>query len=84
MINEMCLTLQCATANPDGRKRALLVGGNIANLTDVGATFDGIIRALKEKVYIYIETTIHINTTKNSIIPFVFLLLTHTNVIFPA
>ncbi|KAK1592772.1 hypothetical protein Q3G72_030087 [Acer saccharum] len=43
--------LDCATANPDGRKRALLIGGNIANLTDVGATFDGIITALRDKVY---------------------------------
>lgn len=43
--------LQVATANPDGRARALLVGGGIANFTDVAATFSGIIRALKEKVY---------------------------------
>lgn len=42
--------LQCATADPDGRKRALVVGGGIANFTDVAATFNGIIRALKEKV----------------------------------
>lgn len=42
--------LQCATADPDGRKRALLIGGGIANFTDVAATFSGIIRALKEKV----------------------------------
>lgn len=35
--------LDCATANPDGRKRALLVGGGIANFTDVAATFKGII-----------------------------------------
>lgn len=41
---------QCATADPDGRKRALLIGGGIANFTDVAATFNGIIRALKEKV----------------------------------
>lgn len=41
---------QCATANPDGRKRALVVGGGIANFTDVAATFNGIIRALREKV----------------------------------
>ncbi|EAZ19281.1 hypothetical protein OsJ_34825 [Oryza sativa Japonica Group] len=39
----------CATADPDGRKRALLIGGGIANFTDVGATFSGIIRALREK-----------------------------------
>lgn len=43
-------TSQCATADPDGRKRALLIGGGIANFTDVAATFNGIIRALKEKV----------------------------------
>lgn len=42
--------IQCATADPDGRKRALVVGGGIANFTDVAATFNGIIRAMKEKV----------------------------------
>ena len=44
------LTWQCATANPDGKSRALVVGGGIANFTDVAATFRGIIRALREKV----------------------------------
>lgn len=44
------MLLQCATADPDGRKRALLIGGGIANFTDVAATFNGIIRALREKV----------------------------------
>ncbi|KAH1195808.1 ATP-citrate synthase alpha chain protein 3 [Glycine max] len=39
----------CATADPDGRKRALLIGGGIANFTDVAATFSRIIRALKEE-----------------------------------
>jgi len=43
--------LQCATADPDGRKRALLIGGGIANFTDVAATFSRIIRALKEVCY---------------------------------
>ncbi|KAF3340510.1 ATP-citrate synthase alpha chain protein 3-like protein [Carex littledalei] len=43
------VVLDCATANPDGRKRALLIGGGIANFTDVAATFNGIIRALREK-----------------------------------
>ncbi|URD84888.1 ATP-grasp domain [Musa troglodytarum] len=43
------VVLDCATADPDGRKRALLIGGGIANFTDVAATFNGIIRALKEK-----------------------------------
>lgn len=42
--------VQCCTANPDGRKRALVVGGGIANFTDVAATFNGIIRAMREKV----------------------------------
>ncbi|GAX77776.1 hypothetical protein CEUSTIGMA_g5219.t1 [Chlamydomonas eustigma] len=41
--------LECATANPDGRGRALLIGGGIANFTDVAATFQGIISALREK-----------------------------------
>ncbi|XP_039022305.1 ATP-citrate synthase alpha chain protein 2-like [Hibiscus syriacus] len=45
------VVIDCATANPDGRKRALLIGGGIANFTDVGATFNGIIRASREKVY---------------------------------
>ncbi|KAK6116526.1 hypothetical protein DH2020_049731 [Rehmannia glutinosa] len=43
------VVIDCATAEPDGRKRALVIGGGIANFTDVAATFSGIIRALKEK-----------------------------------
>ncbi|KAM3358699.1 ATP-citrate synthase alpha chain protein 2 [Capsicum galapagoense] len=43
------VVIDCTTANPDGRKRALVIGGGIANFTDVAATFSGIIRALKEK-----------------------------------
>lgn len=42
--------LQCTTADPDGRKRALVIGGGIADFTDVAATFSGVIQALKEKV----------------------------------
>ncbi|KXZ46185.1 hypothetical protein GPECTOR_46g254 [Gonium pectorale] len=41
--------LDCATSHADGRGRALLIGGGIANFTDVAATFTGIIAALKEK-----------------------------------
>jgi ATP citrate (pro-S)-lyase len=41
--------LECATANPDGRGRALLIGGGIANFTDVAATFKGIIQAIREQ-----------------------------------
>ena len=37
--------VRSATANPDGRTRALLVGGGIANFTDVALTFKGIIQA---------------------------------------
>lgn len=40
--------LNCATSNSDGRGRALLVGGGIANFTDVAATFTGIIQAFRE------------------------------------
>ena len=36
--------LDVATSNPDGRTRALLIGGGIANFTDVAATFKGIIQ----------------------------------------
>ncbi|ESR51564.1 ATP-citrate synthase alpha chain protein 1-related [Citrus sinensis] len=43
------VVIDCATADPDGRKRALVIGGGIANFTDVAATFNGIIQALKEK-----------------------------------
>jgi len=41
--------IDCCTANPDGQRRALVVGGGIANFTDVAATFNGIIRAFREK-----------------------------------
>jgi ATP citrate (pro-S)-lyase len=41
--------LECATANPDGRGRALIVGGGVANFTDVAATFKGIIQAIRER-----------------------------------
>ncbi|KAB1207882.1 ATP-citrate synthase alpha chain protein 1 [Morella rubra] len=43
------VVIDCATSDPDGHSRALVVGGGIANFTDVAATFNGIIRAMKEK-----------------------------------
>lgn len=43
-----CTLISLATRNPDSRPRALLIGGGIANFTDVAATFKGIIRAIKE------------------------------------
>ncbi|KAK2642267.1 hypothetical protein Ddye_024030 [Dipteronia dyeriana] len=41
--------LNCATANPDGRKRVLLIGGNISNTANIATIYDGLIRALREK-----------------------------------
>ncbi|CAN6895373.1 unnamed protein product [Brassica oleracea] len=43
------VVIDCATADPDGRKRALLIGGGIANFTDVAAIFNCIIRTLRKK-----------------------------------
>eukprot|EP00186_Timspurckia_oligopyrenoides_P005111 CAMPEP_0182444568 /NCGR_PEP_ID=MMETSP1172-20130603/2979_1 /TAXON_ID=708627 /ORGANISM="Timspurckia oligopyrenoides, Strain CCMP3278" /LENGTH=460 /DNA_ID=CAMNT_0024640157 /DNA_START=108 /DNA_END=1490 /DNA_ORIENTATION=+ len=40
--------LSLATRNLDGRRRVLLIGGGVANFTDVAATFTGIIQALKD------------------------------------
>lgn len=40
--------IDLATRNPDGKNRALLIGGGIANFTDVARTFKGIIHAIKE------------------------------------
>ncbi|KAK2367723.1 ATP-citrate synthase alpha chain protein 1 [Trifolium repens] len=54
------VVIDCATANPDGQKRALVIGGGIANFTDVAATFSGIIRALKEKEQKLKEANMHI------------------------
>lgn len=43
-----CSLLSLATKYPDSKNKALLIGGAIANFTDVAATFSGIIRALRE------------------------------------
>jgi len=40
--------LKVATQNPDKQGRVLLIGGGIANFTDVAKTFKGIVHALKE------------------------------------
>jgi len=40
--------LGLATKNLDGKKRVVLVGGGVANFTDVAATFTGIIQAIKD------------------------------------
>ncbi|OIV92529.1 hypothetical protein TanjilG_02292 [Lupinus angustifolius] len=54
------VVIDCATSNPDGQNRALVIGGGIANFTDVAATFSGIIRALKEKEQKLKEANMHI------------------------
>ncbi|MBN2724142.1 MAG: ATPase [Deltaproteobacteria bacterium] len=43
-----CTVLDLITRNPDGRGKALLIGGGIANFTDVAKTFTGIIRAVEK------------------------------------
>jgi ATP citrate (pro-S)-lyase len=40
--------LKVACRNPDGRRRALLIGGGVANFTNVASTFTGIIQAIKD------------------------------------
>jgi ATP-citrate lyase beta-subunit len=42
------LDLMTREKDPEGRGKVLLIGGGIANFTDVAKTFKGIIRALKE------------------------------------
>lgn len=42
------LDLMTRERDPKGRPKVLLIGGGIANFTDVARTFDGIIKALKE------------------------------------
>jgi len=40
--------LDLATRKTDGRNKALIIGGGIANFTDVASTFKGIIMAIRE------------------------------------
>ena len=42
------LDLMTREKDPKGRPKVLLIGGGIANFTDVARTFDGIIKALQE------------------------------------
>jgi len=57
------LDLMTRTPDPEGRPKYLLIGGGIANFTDVAKTFTGIIKALEEyrdklvenKVKIYVR-----------------------------
>lgn len=43
-----CVILDLMTRKPHPKGKALLIGGGIANFTDVAATFKGIIRAITE------------------------------------
>lgn len=43
-----CTVLDLMTRKPDSRGKALLIGGGIANFTDVAKTFTGIIRAIEK------------------------------------
>ncbi len=40
--------LELATRNNSGKRRALIIGGGVANFTDVAKTFKGIIQAIRE------------------------------------
>lgn len=50
--------LTLATQHNDGRPKALIIGGAVANFTDVAATFSGIIRAIREKVELLKQSNI--------------------------
>ncbi|PIN16033.1 ATP-citrate lyase [Handroanthus impetiginosus] len=54
------VVINCATTDLDRCKRAFLIGGGIANFTDVATTFNGIIRALKEKESKLKEARMHL------------------------
>ena len=45
---KVLMDLMTRKPDPDGKPKALIVGGGIANFTDVAKTFTGIIKALKE------------------------------------
>jgi len=54
------IDLMTRKKDPKGRSKILLIGGGIANFTDVANTFRGIIRALKEYKDRLIETNVKI------------------------
>uniref|UniRef100_A0A251S3V5 Putative ATP-citrate synthase, citrate-binding domain-containing protein n=1 Tax=Helianthus annuus TaxID=4232 RepID=A0A251S3V5_HELAN len=45
------VVIDCATANPDGQRRALIVGGSFANFTNVAATWKKL-KAANMHIYI--------------------------------
>jgi len=54
------LDLMTQERNPDGKPKSLLIGGGIANFTDVAATFTGIIQAIEERVAALKESNVKI------------------------
>lgn len=47
---ETVIDLMTAESDPEGRPKIFIIGGGIANFTDVKATFSGIVAALRKKV----------------------------------
>src|SRR3989338_1991972 len=52
--------IDLATRRPDAHSRALLIGGGIANFTDVAKTFKGIIHALREYAHQLVKARVKI------------------------
>jgi len=57
---KILLDLMTRKKDPQGRKKYLLIGGGIANFTDVAKTFTGIVQALKEYSEKLQETNVEI------------------------
>jgi ATP-citrate lyase beta-subunit len=54
------LDLMTQEKDPNGKPKSLLIGGGIANFTDVAATFTGIIQAIEERVAALKESNVKI------------------------
>ncbi len=54
------LDLMTREKNPDGSPKYLIIGGGIANFTDVAKTFTGIIKAMKDYKDKLLSTPVHI------------------------
>jgi len=52
--------LYLATRYPGEKRKALLIGGAIANFTDIAATFSGIIRALRNYAQLLVDSNMKI------------------------
>jgi len=54
------LDLMTRTKDPQGRPKFLLIGGGIANFTDIAKTFTGIVQAIQEYKEKIVETNVEI------------------------